>query len=50
MLSNFAQVSAEGQYKQPPHAKLSYGGVRRFYFPPKTVLTTCTDAIHPRKV
>lgn len=28
MLSAFAQVTEEGKYKQPPHAKLSYGGVR----------------------
>lgn len=27
MLSKFAQVTAEGKYVQPPHAKLSYGGV-----------------------
>jgi hypothetical protein len=29
MLSKFAQVTKEGKYVQPPHAKLSYGGVRR---------------------
>jgi len=27
MLSGFAQVTEEGKYVQPPHAKLSYGGV-----------------------
>ncbi|KAF7965078.1 hypothetical protein HWV62_45767 [Athelia sp. TMB] len=27
MLSKFAQVTAEGKYLQPPHAKLSYGGM-----------------------
>ncbi|KAH7913617.1 acyl-CoA dehydrogenase/oxidase C-terminal [Hygrophoropsis aurantiaca] len=27
MLSKFAQVSKDGQYVQPPHAKLSYGGM-----------------------
>lgn len=27
MLSKFAQVTSEGKYVQPPHAKLSYGGV-----------------------
>ena len=27
MLSGFAQVTSEGEYVQPPHAKLSYGGV-----------------------
>lgn len=27
MLSKFAQVSDDGKYKQPPHAKLSYGGM-----------------------
>ena len=27
MLSKFAQVTDDGQYKQPPHAKLSYGGM-----------------------
>lgn len=30
MLSKFAQVTPEGQYVQPPHAKLSYGGVSFF--------------------
>ncbi|KAG6876144.1 hypothetical protein C0992_000695 [Termitomyces sp. T32_za158] len=28
MLSKFAQVTDDGKYVQPPHAKLSYGGVR----------------------
>jgi len=28
MLSGFAQVTDDGRYIQPPHAKLSYGGVR----------------------
>ena len=27
MLSKFARVTADGRYVQPPHAKLSYGGV-----------------------
>ncbi len=27
MLSKFAQVTNEGKYVKPPHAKLSYGGV-----------------------
>ncbi|KAG6864903.1 hypothetical protein C0991_006473 [Blastosporella zonata] len=27
MLSKFAQVTDEGEYVQPPHAKLSYGGM-----------------------
>lgn len=31
MLSKFAQVSLEGKYVQPPHAKLSYGGVSLVY-------------------
>jgi hypothetical protein len=30
MLSGFAQVTSEGEYVQPPHAKLSYGGVSAF--------------------
>ena len=30
MLSGFAQVTSEGEYVQPPHAKLSYGGVSTF--------------------
>jgi acyl-CoA oxidase len=30
MLSGFAQVTPEGEYVQPPHAKLSYGGVSTF--------------------
>ena len=29
MLSAFASVTSEGEYVQPPHAKLSYGGVSR---------------------
>lgn len=28
MLSKFAQVTEDGTYVKPPHAKLSYGGVR----------------------
>ena len=31
MLSGFAQVTSEGEYIQPPHAKLSYGGVSAFF-------------------
>ena len=31
MLSRFAQVTPEGEYVQPPHAKLSYGGVSAFF-------------------
>lgn len=31
MLSKFAQVTPEGKYVQPPHAKLSYGGVSMVY-------------------
>lgn len=27
MLSKFAQVTKEGKYVRPPHAKISYGGV-----------------------
>ncbi|KAF6750439.1 acyl-CoA oxidase [Ephemerocybe angulata] len=27
MLSRFAQVTEDGRYQQPPHAKLSYGGM-----------------------
>lgn len=30
MLSRFAQVTEDGAYIRPPHAKLSYGGVRLF--------------------
>jgi acyl-CoA oxidase len=36
MLSKFAGVTDEGKYVTPPHAKLSYGGVRlsfRFTYP-----------------
>lgn len=54
MLSAFASVTPEGQYVQPPHAKLSYGGVSA------TDLVTATmadaayahvaDAIHPLNV
>jgi len=33
MLSGFAQVTDEGKYLQPPHAKLSYGGVRSVLVP-----------------
>jgi hypothetical protein len=31
MLSRFAQVSPQGDYITPPHAKLSYGGVSLCY-------------------
>jgi hypothetical protein len=31
VLSGFAQVTSEGEYVQPPHAKLSYGGVSVFF-------------------
>jgi hypothetical protein len=46
MLSKFAQVSDEGQYIQPPHAKLSYGGVstvniRHRYLALKEPLNRC---------
>lgn len=27
MLSKYAQVTDDGKYVQPPHAKMSYGGV-----------------------
>jgi acyl-CoA oxidase len=27
MLSKFAHVTEDGRYVQPPHAKISYGGV-----------------------
>ena len=30
MLSAFASVTPEGEYVKPPHAKLSYGGVRSY--------------------
>jgi acyl-CoA oxidase len=36
MLSRFAQVTDEGEYRQPPHAKLSYGGM--LYIRAKCVL------------
>jgi hypothetical protein len=32
MFSKFAEVTEEGGYIQPPHAKLSYGGVRFFIY------------------
>ena len=32
MFSKFAEVTKEGGYIQPPHAKLSYGGVNFFHF------------------
>lgn len=31
MLSGFAQVTPGGEYVQPPHAKLSYGGVSALF-------------------
>lgn len=31
MLSKFAQVTDEGEYVQPPHAKISYGGVSAIF-------------------
>ena len=41
MLSRFAQVTDEGKYLKPPHAKLSYGGVSKV----QDISTRCfTDA------
>jgi hypothetical protein len=46
MLSKFAQVTKEGKYVQPPHAKLSYGGVRRLIIQWNHSLTFQTDALY----
>ncbi len=32
MLSKFAHVTEDGQYVQPPHAKISYGGVSNLHY------------------
>ena len=38
MLSKYAQVTREGQYVKPPHAKISYGGVSASHYDPYTVI------------
>ena len=38
MLSKYAQVTREGQYVKPPHAKISYGGVSTSHYAPYTVI------------
>jgi hypothetical protein len=48
MLSKFAQVTDDGKYVRPPHAKLSYGGVsacKNFCQP--TPLIISLDVVHP---
>ena len=32
MLSKFSQVTKEGGYVKPPHAKLNYGGVSTLFY------------------
>lgn len=32
MLSKFANVTKDGQYTKPPHAKISYGGVSSYTY------------------
>lgn len=51
MLSKFAQVSKEGKYVQPPHAKLGYGGVSDPQYYRLTLLTwgTLTDALYTKQ-
>jgi acyl-CoA oxidase len=39
MLSKFAQVTEDGRYIQPPHSKLSYGGVGYTYTASFCILT-----------
>lgn len=40
MLSKFANVTKDGQYNKPPHAKISYGGVSCYIIDhPRPVLT-----------
>lgn len=51
MLSGFAQVTDEGKYLKPPHAKLSYGGVSQIKcFMPNTSLMCHIDAVYSSQV
>ena len=42
MLSRWAQVTNQGEYVRPPHAKMSYGGVRLFSPSSRTSDPCCT--------
>lgn len=48
MLSKFAQVTPEGEYIKPPHAKLSYGGVSLARYSDIAILKRLNlkDALH----
>ena len=48
MLSKFAQVTDDGKYVKPPHAKISYGGVRCYRIDVEGQVTYAevTDALH----
>lgn len=53
MLSKFAQVTEDGKYIQPPHAKLSYGGVSTVLSPFRCtshILYVFVDALYPVRV
>lgn len=51
MLSGFAQVTDEGKYLKPPHAKLSYGGVSQIKcFMSNTSLMCHIDAVYSSQV
>jgi hypothetical protein len=48
MFSKFAEVTADGSYIQPPHAKLSYGGVIFFICPDIDVTDTICQMMYIR--
>ena len=51
MLSKFAHVTPDGRYIQPPHAKISYGGVRSKYSRRCDILISFfVDGLYTRQV
>lgn len=51
MLSKFAEVTPDGRYMQPPHAKMSYGGVSNArYSHVAQNKIDCTDALSSFRV
>jgi hypothetical protein len=54
MLSKFAHVSDDGEYVKPPHAKMSYGGVRPYLHKSMAMLLSdrccLVDALHSCEV
>jgi len=50
MFSKFAEVTTEGIYIKPPHAKLSYGGVKSLSRPDIDITDDMPDDVHQGKV